>query len=120
MFIALEIVSRNKSHFSVSSFLFVACIKAEINQVSSKSLEFKVTFDVIPNDIPFLVGLPYLKRMDAMLIFKHLTLSFMISGEFIRISLEADENHIYLSCSSSDSSHYTIGRAAVMTQNYSN
>eukprot|EP00171_Calliarthron_tuberculosum_P023568 IDg23568t1 len=67
--------------------------------------KFHIKFDVIPGELPFLIGYPSLKAMKANLNFKFNEIGFHLRDKHVRIKLETDENHIYLpfgqSCASS-------------------
>lgn len=57
---------------------------------------FDVAFDVIDGDLPFLLGLPSLRSMGAVINHKYRTLSFTLNGSYQRLKLIDRNDHIFL------------------------
>lgn len=72
-----------------------------------KDVEFSVAFDVIEGDLPFLIGLPSLRALRGVLSFEHMKLGLRIQGEYVRIALTWDKNHVFLPITKPRRSHYS-------------
>ncbi len=66
------------------------------NPRGETELEFDVAFDVIDGDLPFLLGLPSLIAMGAIINHKYLTLSFTLHSQYRRIQLLKSGDHLQL------------------------
>lgn len=62
----------------------------------SEQENFKIRFDVIDGDLPFLIGLPSLRAMNANLNFNHITLSQVINNMLHRIALNYNKSQLVL------------------------
>ena len=63
---------------------------------NNEEVPFKIHFDVIPGQLPFLIGWPSLRAMKENLNFEYLNLSIKVGGKFIRIPLNSCQYQIYL------------------------
>ena len=57
-------------------------------------LLFHVAFDVIDGNLPFLLGLPSLISMGASINHKNFTIAFHLSGQYTRLKLDHDGDHM--------------------------
>lgn len=65
-------------------------------------IEFDIIFDVIPRNIPFLIGTPTLRKMGANINYRYNSLGMSLGGQYHRIPLQQDNCHVYLHFKSSN------------------
>ena len=63
---------------------------------NNEEVPFKIHFDVIPGQLPFLIGWPSLRAMKANLNCEYLNLGIKVDGKFIHIPLNSCQYHVYL------------------------
>lgn len=71
-----------------------------------EEVTFKVHFDVIPGNLPFLIGWPSLRAMRANINCEYMNLGLKLKGNFYRVPLIGDEHHVYLPFQLKSRSYY--------------
>lgn len=79
-----------------------------------KEVRFHIRFDVIPGQLPFLIGLPSLRAMAGNLSFKHNNLSMVINKTLYRIQLVYKNSHLCLPLRSKSTFSKPVGPSSGM------
>ena len=88
--------------------LFAVLFPFRLKSTTGEPVTFKIHFDVIEGNLPFLIGLPSLRAMRASVNCELIRLGFKLKGVFHRVKLSLDEHHLYLPFRSSLSSYYSM------------
>lgn len=77
----------------------VCSVKVPFRSVRSdaqRGAQFDVSYDVVEGEMPFLIVLPALKAMRSTVNFEYMKISLRINGEYRRLALVEDNDHIHL------------------------
>lgn len=78
----------------------------EFTTKRNDKMNFKIHFDVVPGNLPFLIGWPSMKAMKATLNCEYLNLGIKINDQYYRIPLQEDPHHVYLPFTARKSPYY--------------